>query len=156
MPLSFPRPITDNASPPGGAAAAILIVPDGHYLMQLRDDKPDVWDPGCWGCFGGSIDERETPESALRRELSEELELRATLQFRYFTQVAWDYGPWGRGVKLRYYFEVVIGNDELARVVLHEGQAFRLFSAEEVLREPRLTAYDSHALRMHIRIGIPR
>lgn len=156
MPSLPVRPITGNASPPSGAVAAILTIPDGHYLLQLRDDKPGVWDPGCWGCFGGSIDERESPDLALRRELKEELELCAALQFRYFTQIAWDYGRWGKGLKLRYYFEVAIGADALAQIILHEGQAYRVFSAEEILCEPKLTAYDSHALRMHIRAGMPR
>lgn len=155
-PVSNNDSISDNANPRGGAVAAILVTPDGRYLLQLRDDKPGIWDPGRWGCFGGSVDQGEAPEEALLRELGEELELNPAAPVRYFTQVAWDYGPWGHGIKLRRYFEVALDPGELARTVLHEGQAARLFTVDEVLREPLLTAYDSHALRMHIRVGLPR
>jgi hypothetical protein len=34
------------------AAAAIIRVEDDGYLMQLRDSRPDIWYPGCWGLFG--------------------------------------------------------------------------------------------------------
>jgi 8-oxo-dGTP diphosphatase len=143
-------PITEIASPPWGAVAAILVAPDRRYLLQHRDNRPDIWDPDRWGLFGGSIDPGETPEAALARELVEELELRPCAPFSYFTQIAWDYGPWGHGIKLRYYYEVCITLDDIQAAVQHEGQAMKLFTAAEILREPNLTAYDGHALRMHI------
>ena len=46
---------------------------DGRWLMQLRDEIPDIVAPGCWGLFGGHLDPGETPEQALRRELLEEI-----------------------------------------------------------------------------------
>src|SRR5690242_7998717 len=64
--MLFP-PITDRAAPPLGAAAAILVAPDRRYLLQHRDNRPDIWDPDHWGLFGGSIDPGETPEQALAR-----------------------------------------------------------------------------------------
>ena len=147
--MIFP-PITDHAVPPSGAAAAILIAPDRRYLLQHRDNRPDIWDPDHWGLFGGSIDPGETPEQALARELLEELELRPKALPTYFTQIAWDYAFRGHGVKLRYYYAVHATDAEISNLVQHEGQGMRLFSADEVLREPKLTAYDAHALRMHI------
>jgi 8-oxo-dGTP pyrophosphatase MutT (NUDIX family) len=142
--------ITDRATPQAGAAAAILLATDGRYLLQHRDNRPDIWDPDRWGLFGGAIDPGETPEAALARELVEELELRPRAGLSYFTQVAWDYARWGHGIKLRYYFEVKVTDAELRGAVQHEGQGMRLFTREEILREPGLTAYDAHALRMHI------
>lgn len=143
-------PITDRATPSEGAAAAILLAPDGRYLLQRRDNKPDIWDPDRWGLFGGAIEPGETAEQALARELVEELELNPGGVFSYFTQVAWDYGRWGHGIKLRYYFEIMVTDAELRNAVQHEGQGMRLFSGDEILRETGLTAYDAHALRMHI------
>ena len=42
--------------------------------MQLRDDKPGFEYPNCWGTFGGQIEEGETPQEALVREIREELD----------------------------------------------------------------------------------
>ena len=59
------------------AVAAIVVVDQDRYLMQLRDDIPGIWYPGHWGLFGGAIDTGEDEIAALRRELREELELQA-------------------------------------------------------------------------------
>jgi 8-oxo-dGTP pyrophosphatase MutT (NUDIX family) len=147
-------PITQLSSSVGGASAAILLSPERKYLLQHRDNRNDIWDPDQWGLFGGAIDPGESPADALARELVEELELRPTAAFRYFTQIAWDYGLWGHGVKLRYYYEVKVTDEEIRKAVQHEGQGMRFFSAQEILREPNLTAYDAHALRMHIGLAL--
>lgn len=147
--IDAPPPICTIADPPLGAAAAIIVTPDRRYLLQHRDAKPGIWLPDSWGLFGGAIEEGETPGEALRRELSEELGF-VPAEIRYFTQIAWDFERWDLGVKLRYTFEVAIAADQVKHLILHEGQAMRLFTADEVLREPRLTPYDGHALRMFI------
>lgn len=56
-------------------ASAILWTNDGRVLLQQRDDRPDLRYPGFWTLFGGQVEDGETPEEAIRRELSEELEL---------------------------------------------------------------------------------
>jgi 8-oxo-dGTP diphosphatase len=53
-------------------AIAILTQSD-RYLMQLRDPIPGIVHPGQWGMFGGHLDEGETPEEAVWRELAEEI-----------------------------------------------------------------------------------
>lgn len=40
--------------------------------MQLRDDKPEISDPGLWVFPGGHIEPGETPEEGARREFVEE------------------------------------------------------------------------------------
>jgi 8-oxo-dGTP pyrophosphatase MutT (NUDIX family) len=59
-------------SAPVEVALAILLR-DGQFLMQLRDDLPHILYPGCWGLFGGHMEAGEDPESACRRELHEEI-----------------------------------------------------------------------------------
>ena len=39
----------------GDACAAIILLEDGRYLLQLRDDIESIWYPGHWGCFGGAV-----------------------------------------------------------------------------------------------------
>jgi 8-oxo-dGTP diphosphatase len=53
--------------------ALAMLHRNGRWLMQLRDEIPDIVAPGCWGLFGGHLDPGETPEQALRRELLEEI-----------------------------------------------------------------------------------
>lgn len=147
--VEAPGPISSVAEPPEGAAAAIIVAPRRRFLLQHRDAKPDIWFPDSWSLFGGAVERGETPGQAVLRELGEEIAF-VPREIRYFTQVAWDFAAWGLGIKLRYIFEVPIADEEVDRLVLHEGQAMRLFTADEALREPRLTPYDSHALRMYI------
>ncbi len=54
-------------------AIAILKSSPDQYLMQLRDPIPDIVHPGHWGMFGGHLDEGETPEECIWRELAEEI-----------------------------------------------------------------------------------
>lgn len=53
---------------------AILLV-DGQYLLQLREDKAGIADPGLWGTFGGHVDPGETIYETLAREVLEETSL---------------------------------------------------------------------------------
>jgi mutator protein MutT len=147
--VDAPPPICTIAEPPLGAAAAIIVTEDRRFLLQLRDDKPGIWFPASWSLFGGAIEPGESPGEAVCRELKEEIGL-VPREVRYFTQVAWDFAAWGLGIKLRYTFEVKVSHEEVDKLVLYEGQDFRLFTATEVLNEPHLTPYDSHALRMYI------
>lgn len=71
------------------ASAALIVLEDGRYLMQLRDDKPAIFYPDHWGCFGGGVEGDETTEQALMRELDEELGLRPA-GVEYFTRM--DFG----------------------------------------------------------------
>lgn len=54
---------------------AILWTDDGRVLLQQRDDRPDLRYPGYWTLFGGQVEEGESPDQAIVRELIEELGL---------------------------------------------------------------------------------
>jgi 8-oxo-dGTP pyrophosphatase MutT (NUDIX family) len=49
---------------------------EGKYVLQLRDDKPGIAAPGQWCLFGGLIKPREMPRQAILREIDEELSIR--------------------------------------------------------------------------------
>ncbi|MZP57034.1 MAG: NUDIX domain-containing protein, partial [Bacteroidales bacterium] len=64
-------------------AAIILENDNNELLLYLRDNKPGIPFPNCWDLFGGHVEEGETTEEALIREVKEELGI--TLgEFRFF------------------------------------------------------------------------
>ena len=66
-------------------AGLILYNDQNQVLLQHRsEDAPRS--PGYWGFFGGGIEEGETPEQALARELVEELEYRVSAPRLVLTQ----------------------------------------------------------------------
>jgi 8-oxo-dGTP pyrophosphatase MutT (NUDIX family) len=132
----------------GHAVAALLVLQDGRYIMQLRDDIPGIWYPGHWGLFGGGIDEGEEEVAALRRELREELELELR-EARLFATINYDLQPIGLDCYFRKYYEVPITNAEWNGLVLHEGRDVRALTGDQVLSLPKLSPYDAFALFLH-------
>lgn len=60
------------------STTGLIVDADGRFLLQHRDDKPDIVNPGMWGSFGGRVephetDQPETPHDGFMRELREEL-----------------------------------------------------------------------------------
>jgi 8-oxo-dGTP pyrophosphatase MutT (NUDIX family) len=49
-----------------------LIRDDGATLLQLRDEKPTITDPGLWVLPGGHVEDGETPRDGAIREFLEE------------------------------------------------------------------------------------
>ena len=132
----------------GHAVAALLVLEDGRYIMQLRDDIPNIWYPGHWGLFGGGIEDEEDELAALRRELQEELELEAG-EARLFTTINYDLDPIGLDCYFRRYYEVPVAIAAWNRVVLHEGSDVRALTGDEALSLPRISPYDAFALFLH-------
>ena len=135
----------------GNAVAAILVDPNGHYLLQLRDELPNIWYPGHWGFFGGSVDEGEDESEALRRELREELELEFA-QSLLFTRFEFDLRPLGLDRYFRAYYQIPISTAALTELVLHEGAEMRIVSGDEALAM-KLVPYDGFALFLHHQRG---
>ena len=130
------------------AVAAIITLEDDRYLMHLRDDKPEIWYPNHWGCFGGAVDAGETPEQALRRELYEELEL-AVGQTTYFTRFDYDFEPFGMKKCFRIYYLLRISQRALSSLTLHEGRAVKAISYGDLTAACRVTPYDLFAIELH-------
>lgn len=53
--------------------AIAILHHQNQFLLQLRDDDPNIAYPGHWGFFGGHLEPGETPEVAVQRELLEEI-----------------------------------------------------------------------------------
>jgi 8-oxo-dGTP pyrophosphatase MutT (NUDIX family) len=153
--------MTDNAITPDGpghaptdidvsAVAALLFTPDGRYLMQRRDERPEARMAGHWGAFGGQVDERETPREALIRELHEELSF-TTPGVRWFTEILYCLHQVGRRFHRKYFFEVPVTPADIARMTLNEGAEMRLFTFEELAGQPRVVPWDCYGVMLHAR-----
>ncbi len=127
------------------AVAAIIMVEDGRYLMQLRDDIPRIFYPGFWGCFGGAVTSGEEPVAALRRELREELEFELR-DCHKILSLDFDLGGINGKKHYRHYYLATTTQAESGRFVLHEGAAMRLFTPAEIFALTNLTPYDAFAL----------
>jgi 8-oxo-dGTP pyrophosphatase MutT (NUDIX family) len=134
------------------AVAAIIVLDDGRFLMQLRDDKPAIFYPDHWGLFGGAVEDGEEPEEALRRELQEELGLVAG-SLRYFTRMDFDFMTVGSERCYRIYYELSLSTSDLAGLRLGEGRLMEPMLLPELLIERRLVPYDSFALWLHFASG---
>ncbi len=134
---------------PSPAVAALMVTPDGRYLLQHRDDLDGIFFPGFWGNFGGAVDPGETPENALHRELIEELQYKPS-RVQPFATTSLDFSFAGHGVLPRHFFEVQIEAEEVADMVLGEGQGMALMEGAEIVAMPKVVPYDATAIWLHM------
>lgn len=97
-------------------AAALLFDRNGRLLIYLRDDKPEISYPNHWDLFGGMVEEDETPEHALVREVEEELGIRLNMFTLYR-----DYDSFGESVPNRKYVYVAHVNYIPEELTLRDG-----------------------------------
>ncbi len=97
---------------------------EGKVLLQLRDNRPDILFPNLWGTFGGEIEDGETPEMAITREIREETgyELHDP---EYVDNFLYE----SRVIHIYRKIDHTITPEDLA---IHEGQKGMFFSLEEV------------------------
>ena len=111
-----------------GFVLAVLLA-NGRYVMQLRDNRPGISDPGVWALFGGRIDPGETPRAALVREIQEELGIPLP-NCRFLETLECDNA--GAAARCAYWaFEADV-TELWGRHQLTEGQGVDCFSFEEL------------------------
>lgn len=105
-----------------GNAEIILVRKDGDLILQQRDDKPGITNPGMVASFGGIIEPGETPEQAARRELAEETNLKTDgLSFDFFGKYRKTKEVHGEDWNV--YFFVVRDVDD-SNLEVYEGQGY--------------------------------
>lgn len=118
------------------SAHAILLF-DGQYILQLRDNKPNIAVPGQWTLFGGMLAKGETPLQSIQREIFEEL----SIQPKKF-QCLWfvDYIAEFEKEWIRSWFFSVNVKEVWSKHKLMEGQdvGIFLYDAIKTLKMPRV------------------
>lgn len=93
------------------------------FLMQLRDDNPDILYPGHWAFFGGHLEPGETPRQGVLRELVEEIGY-APAEMTFV-------GRFDSAIAHRYVFAGAL-TVPIETLVLTEGQDLALVTPEEI------------------------
>src|SRR5437870_413627 len=120
---------------PSQTTSIILVNDSNQVLLHLRDDKPTILYPNMWGLPGGHIEDGETPEQCIIREMKEELDIELkTVQLVVAAQrsFGFEYTFWSNA------------NFQVEDIHLTEGQAIRWFTFDEI-RAMEL-AYDGNAI----------
>ena len=109
-------------------AAIILENDKGEFLLALRDNKPGIPFPNHWDLIGGHVEEGETPEEALVREVKEELDIDLK-EYSFFKIYECLTGDAYENIKYIYTGKINIPIEE---VTLLEGERPQYFSREEI------------------------
>jgi 8-oxo-dGTP diphosphatase len=123
------------------AAGIILINKSKQVLLILRDDIPSIPFPNHWDLPGGHLMPGESPETCVRREMIEEMELELG-EIHLFKEYNWDDLH-----EFIFWKEIELAP---AKIELHEGQKAAYFALEEI-NTMRLAFHYSEVLREYFR-----
>jgi 8-oxo-dGTP diphosphatase len=105
-----------------------ILYRENKFLMQLRDDVPNIVYPAHWGLFGGHLEPGETPEIAVEREVLEEIDYQLPIVQRF--------GCYVDEKVIRYVFHAPL-KVELSDLTLMEGWDMQLLTREEISQGER-------------------
>ena len=121
----------------------LIVTEDHHLVLHHRDDLPEIAHPGCWAGFGGAVEESESVEEALRREVTEETGVEVHNPIFLTDEI--DYEGDGRLVSLFY----VIGEIEPTDIELQEGVGIGVFGVSQ-LDDLNITPFVRRAIQSHL------
>jgi 8-oxo-dGTP diphosphatase len=109
-------------------AAIILENDKGEFLLALRDNKSWIPFPNHWDLIGGHVEDGETPEEALVREIKEELDIDLK-EYSFYKKFECLTGDAYANIKYIYTGKINIPIEE---ITLLEGERAQYFSGEEI------------------------
>lgn len=102
--------------------AIAILHSSNQFLLQLRDNIPDIIYPGHWGLFGGHLEPGETPFTAVQRELNEEI--------GYCPTTLSEFSCYPDANVVRYVYHAALAVE--AQLVLNEGWDMSLLSPQQI------------------------
>jgi 8-oxo-dGTP pyrophosphatase MutT (NUDIX family) len=125
------------------AAMLLIVTDDGGLLLHHRDDKPEIPNPDCWAGFGGAVEDGETVEEAVRREMREETGLQIADPI-FLTEVV-DHEGDGRTVSLFY----IVGEVRPEDIDLNECAGVGVHRIDD-LPDLKMTPFVRRAIYSHL------
>ncbi|WP_019500536.1 NUDIX hydrolase [Pseudanabaena sp. PCC 6802] len=121
--ISQDRNSQDRNEEPEIQVAIAILSRQSKFLLQLRDNIPNIIHPGCWALFGGHLEPGEDSEQGLKRELLEEI--------GYAPPVVNLFGTYPRPGVIRYVYHAELSVD-IDDLKLGEGWDMAWVSVEDI------------------------
>lgn len=109
-------------------AAIIFENEKGELLLYLRDNKTSIPFPDHWDLIGGHVEEGETPEQALVREVKEELDIDLK-EYKFYRKYECLTGDAYENIKYIYSGKI---NLPIEKITLLEGVRPKYYTREEI------------------------
>ncbi|NTV98622.1 MAG: NUDIX domain-containing protein [Chlorobiaceae bacterium] len=104
-------------------SSIIFLNSRNEVLLFLRDDKPEIPYPGMWDLPGGHVEEEETPEACIAREMMEEIETDVS---GCRLHSVYDFPD-----RIEYIYFMEMDADPES-ILLHEGQCLKWFGKDDL------------------------
>jgi len=102
----------------------ILLNSNNEVLLLLRDNKIDIPFPNMWDIPGGKVEEGESPEQALRREMLEEMSIHNLGEIKLFKILT------SENITDNIFWKRI--NLNLREIELNEGQVLGYFDLKKI------------------------
>lgn len=127
------------------SVGALIVDDQNRLLLQKRDNKQSIYFPDSWGTFGGACESDELPETAIVREIKEELEVKIC-RFDLFLKLHIEAESLGVEPRERFFFSTYFSPKMVKQMSQREGAGYRFFYVEELPHVSKLVPFDIAAI----------
>jgi 8-oxo-dGTP pyrophosphatase MutT (NUDIX family) len=126
-------------------ASIILVNKDRKFILQRRDDKPGIRNPGMLTAWGGAAEGDERPIDAAVREMKEETNLNPTEEdFQFFGEYKRQYKINNKQV-VNHVF--ILDDIDERSLKVFEGQDYQIIDPKSQTSDPLFTDLTKEIIR---------